>query len=226
MTMGNRISEYRKKLGLTQDALAQKLNVSNQAVSKWESDQCCPDIQLLPRLADEFAITLDELFGRSKPVEEAPCKIGDLPWKDDEVLRVVMYLGHRLVASCENKEGLSIGYPQQVEAVRSVASVQCGDVGKDVCCAGSVTCGEVGGNVSCGDVQGNVNAGGYVKCGDVYGNVDTGTDVRCGNVYGDVDAGFSVNCGDVAGSVDAGKDVKCGKVEGGVDAGGSVTVKS
>ena len=62
MTMGNRISEYRKKLGLTQDALAQKLNVSNQAVSKWESDQCCPDIQLLPRLADEFAITVDELL--------------------------------------------------------------------------------------------------------------------------------------------------------------------
>ena len=211
MTMGNRISEYRKKLGLTQDALAQKLNVSNQAVSKWESDQCCPDIQLLPRLADEFAITVDELFGRSKPVEEAPCKIGNLPWKDDEVLRLVMYLGHRLVASCENKEGLSIGYPQPVEAVRSVASVQCGDVG---------------GNVSCGDVQGNVNAGGNVKCGDVYGDVDAGTDVRCGNVYGDVDAGFSVTCGDVAGSVDAGKDVKCGKVEGGVDAGGSVTIKS
>lgn len=237
MTMGNRISEYRKKLGLTQDALAQKLNVSNQAVSKWESDQCCPDIQLLPRLADEFAITLDELFGRSKPVEEAPCKIGDLPWKDDEVLRVVMYLGRRLVASCENKEGLSIGYPQQVEAVRSVASVQCGDVGKDVCCAGSVTCGEVGGNVSCGDVQGNVNAGGNVKCGDVYGNVDTGTDVRCGNVseavtavasvfcinvHGSVDAGGKVSCADVYGNVDAGENVICGHVSEDVSAVGSV----
>ena len=63
MTLGNTISKYRKTLGITQEALAQQLEVTNQAVSKWESDQCCPDVMLLPRLADIFDITIDELFG-------------------------------------------------------------------------------------------------------------------------------------------------------------------
>ena len=62
MTLGNTISKYRKALGITQEALAQQLEVTNQAVSKWESDQCCPDVMLLPRLADLFGITIDELF--------------------------------------------------------------------------------------------------------------------------------------------------------------------
>ena len=48
MIIGSKIAFNRKKLGITQDALAQKLEVSNQAVSKWESDQCSPDISLLP----------------------------------------------------------------------------------------------------------------------------------------------------------------------------------
>ena len=65
MTIGSKIAFYRKKLGITQDALAQKLNVSNQAVSKWESDQCCPDISLLPLLADIFGTTIDALFVRA-----------------------------------------------------------------------------------------------------------------------------------------------------------------
>ena len=45
---GARIASYRKEKELTQEALAQRLGVTNQAVSKWESDQCCPDIMLLP----------------------------------------------------------------------------------------------------------------------------------------------------------------------------------
>lgn len=69
MTLGNRIGQYRRKLGLTQEALARKLDVTNQAVSKWESDQCCPDISLLPGIADIFGITIDELFGRAAPVQ-------------------------------------------------------------------------------------------------------------------------------------------------------------
>lgn len=70
MTLGNRIGQYRRKLGLTQDALAKQLDVTNQAVSKWESDQCCPDISLLPKIADIFGITLDALFGRTAPVSD------------------------------------------------------------------------------------------------------------------------------------------------------------
>ena len=51
MTLGQRISMLRKLKGLRQDDLAEKLGVSPQAVSKWENDQTCPDIMLLPKLA-------------------------------------------------------------------------------------------------------------------------------------------------------------------------------
>lgn len=71
-TLGKRIMANRKKLGLTQDQLAEKLGVTAQAVSKWENDQSCPDISTLPKLADMFGISIDELLGRSpaQPVHE------------------------------------------------------------------------------------------------------------------------------------------------------------
>lgn len=62
-TLGKRISAGRKKLGLTQDALAEKLGVTAQAVSKWENDQSCPDITMLPKLAELFDTTTDALLG-------------------------------------------------------------------------------------------------------------------------------------------------------------------
>lgn len=62
-TLGKRIMEHRKRLGLTQDALAEKLGITAQAVSKWENDQSCPDIAMLPRLAEIFGVTADELLG-------------------------------------------------------------------------------------------------------------------------------------------------------------------
>ena len=61
-SLGRRISELRKKKGITQDQLAEEMGVSSQAVSKWENDISCPDIGLLPQLADYFGVTLDELM--------------------------------------------------------------------------------------------------------------------------------------------------------------------
>lgn len=64
-TLGKRIVQYRKSLGLTQDQLAEKLGVTAQAVSKWENDQSCPDISILPKLAEIFGVTTDALLGSS-----------------------------------------------------------------------------------------------------------------------------------------------------------------
>ena len=66
-TLGKRIVANRKRLGMTQDQLAERLGVTAQAVSKWENDQSCPDINMLPRLAEIFGTTTDALLGQTVP---------------------------------------------------------------------------------------------------------------------------------------------------------------
>lgn len=62
MSVGNQIALYRKSLNMTQEELGRLVGVSNQAVSKWESETSMPDIMLLPRIASALEITLDDLF--------------------------------------------------------------------------------------------------------------------------------------------------------------------
>jgi transcriptional regulator with XRE-family HTH domain len=69
-TLGMRIALLRKQKPMTQEELAEKMGVSSQAVSKWENDVSCPDIQLLPRLARLLGVTVDELLsGKSQEVQ-------------------------------------------------------------------------------------------------------------------------------------------------------------
>lgn len=77
-TMGSFIAILRKSRGMTQKELAELLNVSDKAVSRWEREESMPDISLLPILADIFEVTCDELLRgerRSKAdLEESPQK--------------------------------------------------------------------------------------------------------------------------------------------------------
>lgn len=68
--INEQIAFLRKQRGLTQEVLAGALGVTNQAVSKWESAQCCPDIQLLPDIADYFGVSIDELIGHKASVQK------------------------------------------------------------------------------------------------------------------------------------------------------------
>ena len=69
LTLGRRIQALRKEQALTQDALAEKMGVTPQAVSKWENDQSCPDIMSLPSLARILNTTVDTLLtGQSAEV--------------------------------------------------------------------------------------------------------------------------------------------------------------
>lgn len=61
--IGEQIAFLRREKGITQEELARHLGVSNQAVSKWESGQNCPDIQLLPEIARLFQVSVDQLLG-------------------------------------------------------------------------------------------------------------------------------------------------------------------
>ncbi|MGN0831409.1 MAG: helix-turn-helix domain-containing protein [Candidatus Ornithospirochaeta sp.] len=62
MTLGERTRDERKKRGLSQEELADILNVSRQAITKWETDRGIPDIANLIRISEEFEISLDELI--------------------------------------------------------------------------------------------------------------------------------------------------------------------
>lgn len=222
MTLGTQIGLYRRKLNITQEALAQKLGVTNQAVSKWESDQCCPDVMLLPKLADIFEISIDMLFGRE------PAAAMELPWKNDNALHIVLFQGHRLMRGCAMQREVTIHYEGPARDIYSDFSVCCEDVSGNVSAGGDVNCDGVSGNVSagedvnCDEVSGNVSAGSDINCNDVDGNVSACGDVNCDDVAGDVNANGDVNCDDVNGSVTANGDISCNDVGGNVKADGDV----
>lgn len=69
-TIGDRIKSKRKEAGMTQLELANKLNVTDRAVSKWEQNEGNPDISILPRIADLFNVTLDYLMTGVEPKKE------------------------------------------------------------------------------------------------------------------------------------------------------------
>lgn len=62
MEIGNKIKQLRFKAGLTQEQLASSMGISAQSVSKWENGITMPDITLLPALAEEFGVSIDDLF--------------------------------------------------------------------------------------------------------------------------------------------------------------------
>ena len=70
LKIGEIISKKRKEAGLTQNQLAKLLNISFQAVSKWENSTTCPDIVILPKLAAALHTTVDALLGYTSVVTE------------------------------------------------------------------------------------------------------------------------------------------------------------
>ena len=70
-TIGSLIAALRKANGMTQQELAEKLNVSDKTVSRWERDDGAPDLSAIPVIAEIFGITCDELLrGERKSPEQ------------------------------------------------------------------------------------------------------------------------------------------------------------
>lgn len=87
-TLGKRIMEHRKRLGLTQDALAERLGITAQAISKWENDLSCPDIAMLPKLAEIFGISADELLGMEPTAKVHEAEVVDGHTQESDGLHV------------------------------------------------------------------------------------------------------------------------------------------
>ena len=92
MTIGKRIAALRREKNLKQDDLAQMLEVSPQAVSKWENDQTYPDISLLPKLAKILGVSVDELLSGKQELQPVVTLVPEDQRKDikDMTLRIVV----------------------------------------------------------------------------------------------------------------------------------------
>ena len=150
-TIGNRIAKYRKMKGLTQEALAEQLGVSAQAVSKWENDLSCPDISLLPKLCEILGITTDELLtGKSeevrlvpveqrKPLEELTLRVRVNSAEGDKVrvnlpmtlVKVCMEIGMEMAPGMAGMTGIhGMDSLKNVDMAKIVELVEKGLVGK------------------------------------------------------------------------------------------------
>ena len=74
LTLGQRISECRKKLNISQEALGEKLGVSRQAISKWEADGAVPEIDKLIALSRLFGVSIGWLLGVEEEAAPAPAQ--------------------------------------------------------------------------------------------------------------------------------------------------------
>lgn len=233
LKLNDTICFYRKKQGLTQEELAVKLGVTNQSVSKWESAQCCPDISLIPKLADIFDVSIDELFGKEpKPTVNNYDLCTEFPWPDDTIIRGVVCEGRKILqtTSLVNKFTFEIiGEAKNVQSecnieVRGNVSGGC-KAGKNINVSGVVSggCNSGAEIVIGGHLSGGCNSGGDITVsGSFSGGCNTGGSITCGgNLSGDVNSRGTVT---VAGDVEAERikgdvvcnSLKCERIEGDV----------
>lgn len=90
MTLGQKLSAYRKVAGITQQQLGEQLNISAQAVSKWENDQAEPDLATIRALADIYKVSVDTLLNG----ESVPVAIAEEPQESAPKHEVVMPIGY------------------------------------------------------------------------------------------------------------------------------------
>lgn len=229
------IKELRTKKGVSQETLAEAMQVSMQAVSKWENNISCPDIALLPKLAEYFEVTIDYLvIGKQMETIENGVSVAGIP--NDDKIRVVQLRGNQVMQSQDWDKNMvmKLELPELFDEKMTMEvevlgdCVIQGDVNGSMSVNGDISCGNVGGNVTangdvnCGNIGGSVNMDGDINCGNIGGNVKISGDIRCGNVNGGVTADGDVSCGDVRGSVTAQGDVTCKEIYGNVKCDGDI----
>lgn len=74
-SMGQFMAALRKAIGMTQQEVADRLGVSNKAVSRWERDECAPDITLIPAIAEMYGVTCDELLRGERMVQSTAVQL-------------------------------------------------------------------------------------------------------------------------------------------------------
>ena len=200
--------EYRKKLDISQEEIAERLNVTSQAVSKWECDKSYPDMEMIVEIARLFDISIDTLI-----LGQGDNSLDGVP--NDDTLRVVLCRGNRVVDAVDADSSVRVKLEGKAENIEIWGSANIyGDVNGDI---------TAGGGVNCDRVEGNVTAGASVNCDEVSGNVSAGAGVNCDGVGGDVNAGTNIVCDDIGGSATCGLTLQCDNISGNVSCGMTIT---
>jgi transcriptional regulator with XRE-family HTH domain len=234
----NNIQKLRKERNITQEVLAAAMEVSVQAISKWETGASLPDIMQLPRIAKFFGVTIDYLF-YNEGVEETFTN-GELP--NDDVLRIIQFKGNQMLGMdrWDREKSIKLILPEKMRdncsdneinlEIWGNADVE-GDISGYVECGGYLNCGNIGGyvenggNVNCGNIGNYVESGGNVNCGNISGYVECGSKINCGNVGGYVESGGSANCANIGGYVECAGDLSCNDIMNEVECSGNIRCK-
>lgn len=105
MTVGQRIAQKRKELGLSQETLGEQLGVSRQAIYKWESDATLPEIEKLIALSRIFGVSVGWLLGEEK--DSAPKELSE-----EQLLMVQEIVDRYLAARSESEAGSAAWWPE------------------------------------------------------------------------------------------------------------------
>lgn len=236
-TFSNNLKQYRKQKQLSQEQLAEQLGITTQAVSKWECSLSYPDIDLLPRLADLFGVSIDTLLrgdasctgtdggttdhtdgaGQTGKAANGPAADDTVPFPqpdlpDDNVLRIVQYRGKTLLRKDTYDPNIRIPLsltcePRTKKFFHNKVSVSGWDSDAPL------TPIEIWGSADIfGDLCGSAKIGASVTCsGDINGTVNAGMSVECsGDISGPANAGQNITChGDINGDTKSGGDITC-----------------
>ena len=173
-SIGSNIRTFRLKKKFPQEQLAEKLGVTFQAVSKWETNANTPDISLLPAIANALGIMIDDLFSDGNTV--LPLMSDQI--KDDDVIRIVQMKGRRILCvspMSRDNPPIQIQFPRncndktqyfKVEVYGHIISE--GAINGDVFSHGSIECpviNSAGNILSDGDIRAHeINADGNIIC--------------------------------------------------------------
>ena len=101
MSLGNSLFQARKKSGLSQEDVAEKLGVSRQTVSKWETDETIPDIRQSKRMAVLYNVSLDELIDFDIDIKEIQDTINRTSEEKEEKNQLDKCLGEKVPHSSQ-----------------------------------------------------------------------------------------------------------------------------
>lgn len=190
------IAELRKKQGISQEELAGILGITFQAVSKWENQLSCPDIALIPKIAEIFQVSTDFLFGKEekKTMDKQPVE-----WVNDNNLYAVIFQGHRILKEEEITEDLSeieLKYDGDMQGITLKSyfsvTVEKSITDSTIQSGTHITCGDImsskiesGTHITCTDVSNSqIESGTHITCCDVSeSNMTSGTHIACADIY-------------------------------------------